>query len=72
MSAEKQTMLARVGKKSRAGRENRSFDLFARHARIMDLEPESGPKWSGINDISSTPGSYLLGRILSFSMNPIF
>ena len=33
-------MLARVGKKSRAGRENHIFGLTGPHAGIMDLEPK--------------------------------
>ena len=33
-------MLARVGKKSRAGRENSIFGLVGPHAGLMDLEPK--------------------------------
>ena len=40
MSARKRTMLARVGKKSRATRENRILRLNATHARITDLAPK--------------------------------
>ena len=36
----KQTMLARVGKKSCAGGENRIFGHVATHAGTMDLEPK--------------------------------
>ena len=37
MSAEEQTISARVGKKARAGRQNSIFDPNAAHARIANL-----------------------------------